>query len=391
MLAGLLFANHYAEDRADRLIATLPFAGSTLIEYQARQLVASGAAQLIVVAAQLTPDLLGAMSRIGRQGVAVDAVRSAGEAAEKLHPLARVVVIADGLVATDAAVAALTREGGDALLVVAGEEADAGFERVGGRLAWAGIARIQSQRVLEVASLPRDYDMQSALIRVAEQAGAVHLSLPGDLDRQGHGFAQDERSLGERGRRILASMFAGRRNWFDRWVVAPAAKLVLPPLVKRGVSAPIAAVAVGILAVIAGVALLSDAYATGSLAALAAALAAIVGETLSRLRGEGKAALWLDRAAMVLPLVAVVLLGWARQEQVLDTGPLVVSLAVAVAAGLAERAMVDRRPWWGSPAAYLVPVALGTLAGLPSWGLAIAALYATATLGAAIEDLRGRG
>ena len=48
MLAGLLFAIRDAEDRPDRLAATLPFAGTTLIEYQARLLVAAGASQIVV-------------------------------------------------------------------------------------------------------------------------------------------------------------------------------------------------------------------------------------------------------------------------------------------------------------------------------------------------------
>ena len=72
MLAGLLFAIAEAEDRPGRLAATLPFGGLTLIEYQARSLIAAGAAQLIVVVARMTPELLGALNRIGRRGVAVE-------------------------------------------------------------------------------------------------------------------------------------------------------------------------------------------------------------------------------------------------------------------------------------------------------------------------------
>ena len=55
MLSGLLFAIDDADDRPGRLTATLPFAGVTLIEYQARLLIAAGAAQVIIVVARLTP------------------------------------------------------------------------------------------------------------------------------------------------------------------------------------------------------------------------------------------------------------------------------------------------------------------------------------------------
>ena len=62
MLSGRLFAIDDADDRPGRLTATLPFAGVTLIEYQARLLIAAGAAQIIIVVARLTPELLGAIS-----------------------------------------------------------------------------------------------------------------------------------------------------------------------------------------------------------------------------------------------------------------------------------------------------------------------------------------
>ncbi|SEN21259.1 hypothetical protein SAMN05192583_2252 [Sphingomonas gellani] len=391
MLAGLLFANHDAEDRPDRLIATLPFAGSTLIEYQARQLIGAGAAQLIVVADRLTPDLLGAMSRIGRRGVSVDAVRSADEAAEKLHPLACVLVLADGLVATDMAVGALAREGGDALLVVPGDKADADYERVGGRLAWAGVARVQPQRVAEVAALPRDYDMQSALVRAAEQAGATHLSSPADLDRQGHGFAFDERTLAQRGRRVVASLFAGRTNWFDRWIVAPVARSLLPVLVARGLSGVVMAALAALLGIAGCAALIWNLPAAGAGMALVGSLVAILGETLAALRGEDRVEPWLRAEGRVIPLVALLVLGWTLGLDGVDDGPLVGGIATVVVAALAERAIATRALWWGSPIAYLLPVVVAALAGAPLFGTAVAGVYAAATLGAAIEDLRTRG
>ncbi|RRB47282.1 hypothetical protein, partial [Escherichia coli] len=67
MLAGLIFATEDADDRAGVLAATLPFGGLTLIEFQARLLVAAGATHIILVVARMTPELLGAISRIGRR------------------------------------------------------------------------------------------------------------------------------------------------------------------------------------------------------------------------------------------------------------------------------------------------------------------------------------
>ncbi|MHA0329901.1 glycosyltransferase family protein [Sphingomonas melonis] len=142
MLAGLLFAMHDADDRPNMLTATLPFGGVTLIEYQARLLIAAGASQIIIVVARLTPELLGAINRIGKRGIAVDTVRTAAEAAETLHPLARVLMLADGLTTTGDTLAVLAREGGDALLVVPEDQVGPGYERLGGGMVWAGVARL---------------------------------------------------------------------------------------------------------------------------------------------------------------------------------------------------------------------------------------------------------
>lgn len=131
MLAALLFATHEADDSPATLAATLPFGPGTLIEFQARLVIGAGASQLIVVVGRMTPELLGAINRIMRRGASVDVVRSAAEACEKLHPLARVLVMADGLVSTEGVVAAMAAEGGDALLVTTDADALAGLERVG--------------------------------------------------------------------------------------------------------------------------------------------------------------------------------------------------------------------------------------------------------------------
>lgn len=390
MLAGLLFAIHDADDRPDRLAATLPFGGLTLIEYQARLLIAAGAAQIILVAQQTTPELLGAITRIGRRGVAVDAVRSAAEAAEKLHPLARVLMIADGLVTTESVVSGMAEEGGDALLVVPESEAPAGFERVGGHMAWAGVARLEPGRIAEVARLPRDYDMQSTLIRVAAQARAAHIALPAAALGDGHGIERHAASLDKRSRTVLAASLSGRRGWFDRYVLAPAARLALPPLLDRKVPGAGVAVAGGVVGVLGLVGVYSGFVATGLIAVLLATMTLALGATLGDLRDEPRLVQAERVGAVALPLIAILLFGWAVRDSTYDGAPLAIAIALIVLAGLGERAIrpASRRAWWGSPSAHLVIVTVSAMLGAPVLGLAGAGVYAAATLADAIEGLR---
>lgn len=390
MLAGLLFAIHDADDQPDRLAATLPFGGLTLIEYQARLLIAAGAAQIILVVSRPTSELLGAISRIGRRGVAVDAVRSATEAAEKLHPLARVLMIADGLVTTEGVVADLAGEGGDALLVIPEADAPAGFERVGGQRAWAGVARLEPGRIAEVARLPRDYDMQSTLIRVAAQARAAHVELPVSALRDGHGIEHHAGSLDRRSRTVLAAAVAGRRGWFDRYILAPVGRWMLPMLVDRKVPGEGVAAAGGALGALGLVGIGFGFAATGLIAVLLATMTLALGATLGDLRDQPRLVTAERIAAVAMPLAAILLFGWAVRTATYDGAPLAAAITLAVLAGLGERAIpkASRRGWWGSPSAHLVVVALSALLGVPVLGLAVAGVYAAATLADAIERLR---
>ncbi|MET4897627.1 hypothetical protein RN629_10750 [Sphingomonadaceae bacterium jetA1] len=393
MLSGLLFAIDDAEDRPGRLTATLPFAGVTLIEYQARLLIAAGAAQIIIVVARLTPELLGAIARIGQRGVVVDTVRSAVEAAEKLHPLSRLVVLADGLITTEAVIAQVLRDnGGDALVVVPETGAPPGLERVGGQMAWAGVARLDPRRVAEVAALPRDYDVQSTLLRLAAQARALHILLPGEAEKSGHGIVHHAETLDARGRAVVSRLVSARRSWFDRYVLAPVARFALPRLVERGASAQLTGGSGAVLGLLGVALVLLGAPAIGLFVAIVATLGLGLAETLSGLRDEQQGVRMQSAAIAVLTALAIGALGWQLHHGMGEELGLIVALMLVILGALAERAALYRfrRRWWASPPAYLLVIWPATFLGLGLWGLAFAALYAIATLASAIETLRAQ-
>jgi hypothetical protein len=389
MLAGLLFANAEAPDRPGRLAATLPFGGLTLIEFQARALIAAGATQLIVAVTRVTPELLGALGRIRRRGVAVDPVRNAQEAAEKLHPLARILMLADGLVTSDRTIEALAVDGGDALLVLPADAAGGGWERVGGQMVWAGVARLEPQRVTELARLPVDYDMQSALLRLAEQAGAVHVALSPDSVRQGHGIEHRAGGLAARGRLVLAGLVAGRRGWFDRFVAGPLARWTLPPLVDHGASGALVGGVGATLGVAGLIGILAGWVGTGAVVALAGCLVLELGTALSGLRDESRLEQAQVLAVRAIPAAVVLAMGIVTFREGSGAGP-VLAIAAVASAVLAIRSAPGLTPlrWWGTPPAYLLLAGAGALLVGPVTGLALTAGYAAATLGSAIERWR---
>jgi len=389
MLAGLLFATTDADDRPDSLAATLPIGGVTLVEFQARLLVAAGATQIVIVVSRITPELHGAVNRLTRRGVAVDTVRGPAEALAKLHPLARVLWLADGLVTTGAVIETLRDRPGDALLVSPdGDE----LERIDPDAVWAGAAAIDPQRIADVAKLPTEYDFASTLLRATAQHGAEQIALPDTALREGHGIQHSAKALVAKGRSALTAALGGRTNWVDRFLLAPLAKLVLPPLVARGLPA-LGLAAVGTLLGLGGLGSIALGWAASGLGAVVVSLAMLgLADLLGWLRDERllvRVLRWLQPVTVGL---AVLLLGWKTSFFAATQTALLLAVGTVIAGVLTERAAsaAQRRLWWAIPTAYPLILLPAAIAGQATIGLAVAGLYATVTLGFAIEALRTR-
>ncbi len=383
MLAGLIFATEDADDRAGVLAATLPFGGLTLIEFQARLLASAGATQIILVVARMTPELLGAISRIGRRGVSVDAVRSATEAVEKLHPLARVLVVADGVVTTGDVVHSLAAAGQDTLLVT--DQDDSHYERVGANAAWAGLALLDGKRIAEVAAMPRDYDFQSTLLRTAAQAGADQVRLDAHM-APGHGIERSAQALAHRGNGTVAALVARPLRWADRFLFAPLVRLALPHLMERALPT-IAALAFAVVLTVSAMATIAFGHpAIGMAVACLALLVANIAASLAWVRDEGVLVRFTDYAAPGIAALAALSVGYGADRP----AGLILATALLIAAALLERAApaAHQRRLWASPLAYPVVMLPLLIAGEPLVALAGAGLYAAATLAAAIEAFR---
>jgi len=390
MLTGLIFATEDASDRPDQLVATLPFGGSTLIEFQARLLLGAGAGHLLVAVERLTPELLGAINRITRRGVPVDIVRSAREADAKLHPLAHVLVLADGLVTTDTVLAKLAGEGDDALLVTNDAMALPGLERVGADAVWAGIARLSVNRIAEVAALPKDYDFASTLLRVTAQGGAQHIPLPPDAVADGHGVEHDSRRLKERNDAVVAAHVSGRVAWIDRYFQTPLARKILPVLVARSVGAlTVAGVAGATLAV--GLVLLAARWSgIGLPLVILGNLGLMLGSILSWMRDEQDHARIQSAVILAGSAVAMLLLGRGLSVGSGTATGMILATTLVATAGLAERAALGgaRKRWWASAPTYPILLLPFVIAGQGVIGLGMATIYAALSLGGAIEVLR---
>lgn len=389
MLTGLIFATEEAEHQPGVLAATLPFGGMTLIEYQARLLIAAGSAQLLVAVGRVTPALAAAVNRIGRRGATVDIVRSAEEAKAKAHPLAVIVALADGLVTTDAVVANMALEPADTLLVTPTGDATS-VERVDSGHCWAGVATLSVDRLEDAARLPREYDFQSTLLRVATQARAKHVLLPAKAVRSGHGVERDAGTLEVRSKDVLASLAEQRTGWIDRFVFTPVTRLVLPLLVRRKVPDIAVGIAGGAIGLF-GLAAIPFWDAGGATVLLFLAMVLLsAGSLLGWLRGEDGHAALQERGLEVLGVAGILGIGLVQSLIVSAGTAAVLALTGVLVTILTRRIPAPRPPWAATPATALVLLAPFALAGTVTPGLALVAVHAGVTLAHAIENLRRR-
>ncbi|MET0307528.1 MAG: hypothetical protein ABW023_02375 [Sphingomonas sp.] len=388
MLAGLIFAIEEATDQPGALVATLPFGGMTLLEYQIRLLHGAGAEQILIAVGKMTPPLVAAVNRASKRNAAIEIVRSAEEAAEKANPDARVLVMADGLVTIDPVVDRMAADGPEALLVTDDAGSAAAIERLDMKDCWAGIARISPAQLAQIAQMPEDYDFQSALLRVAAQSGAEHVQLAKGWLRSGHAVERSTEGLASRNASVLAMLTERRPDWADRWIFTRAARAVLPEMVARGVPGFVPTLAGGAL----GLASLSGIWFGWSGAGLVGSLVATVsfasGAALAALRGEEKRARRIEGGILLLFAAVTLLCGWTAFRSVEVATPLVLALTGVASQLLVERAPSLPRRWWASPSAHLLLLTPFALAGYVEFGLGAVALYAFATLVAAVEATR---
>ncbi|MDG2532484.1 hypothetical protein P6144_02400 [Sphingomonas sp. HITSZ_GF] len=388
MLAGLIFAVEEAEGRPGTLMATLPFGGMTLLEYQARLLFGAGAEQVLVAVGKMTPALLTAVNRAAKRHPRIEIVRSAEEAAEKITPGAQVLVMADGLVTTDPVMDKMAKAGGEALLVTDDPTSPAAIERLDMRDSWAGVARITLDQLGQIAQMPEDYDFQSALLRVAAQSGAEHVPLTAGWLKGGHAVERSVEGLAARNTGVLAALTERRTDWADRWVFTRAARIVLPELVGRNVPGWAVSIAGGVVSAAALVLTAMRWEGAGAVVALIGTATLATGAAMAVLRGEERRAQLLEWAIFALFGLIALLMGWAEYAATLSTTPPVLALIAAAAQLLVERVPARPKRWWASPSAHLLVLAPFALAGFATIGLAAVAIYSFATLAAAVESTR---
>lgn len=237
-LAALISAYRQI-DGSERLRATLPLVGGTLIEHQARQAVRAGAAHIVILVERLPAALTGAIDALRRDGIAVDIARSVGDAADRVHPDERLLVIADGCIVGQSALDRLVAVDAPALLTLKDEPGRAAFERIDAADRWAGLALLDGGRLRSTAAMLGDWDLESTLLRRTVQEGAARLNIFATEDGATPAglpiIAESEAALGDLEKHLLSGSRRRASSWPERYLFAPVEEPAARLLIKRSI------------------------------------------------------------------------------------------------------------------------------------------------------------
>jgi len=341
-LAALIAAYHEADDAGGGLRATLPIAGRTLIERQVRLAVGAGAEPVVVVVERVTSTLGAALDRLRSEGVTLVLARSAAEAAEAVHSSDRVLLVGDGLVAPEAAIARLTSLDGPAILVVPDLRVDDRYERIDAQSRWAGLALIDGDMLKQTAAMLRDWDLQSTLLRRAVQAGARQLSVRGEAEDELPLVAENQEDLVELEARIVAGAHVRRGDWVSRYLLGPVERAATRWLMPTAITTTSIGLAATLLMGLAGLAFARQWLGLGLALVLLATPLDGIGERLASLRLQGfRGPSWWGSLLPALSAGVLLILAWTLAP---ERGWGCLALAAAIIAfTVALRAETDGR------------------------------------------------
>ena len=305
MALAALIAAYHESGEPGHLRATLPLAGRTVIERQARLAAAAGAAPIIVVVERMPAALSAAIERLRRDHIPVQIVRSAEEAAEAVDAYDHILLIGDGAIAGRSQLARLAEAEGAAVLTVPDGSHGELYERIDADSRWAGVAAIDGALLRETAGMLRDWDLQSTLLRRTLQAGASHLVAEGAvaiLDR--------EEDLDLLERRIVADADEARGGWMDR-LLAPIERIGSAFLMGSRVSPQLIGFAAALLTGLGAIFFYFHYYWTGLAALLIATPLEGIARRLARLRmQDGVRQSWWAYLVQLFGAAALVLIAY---------------------------------------------------------------------------------
>jgi len=163
----------------------LPIGGRSILRHQLGLAMALGCARIVVLAEELTGDLVALQHAAEAGGARFHVIASARALAPLVAAEDELVVLGEGLLAMPEDALRLLGDGPVVLTLPIETGLVAGFERIDINSANAGAMLLPGRLVAGLGELPGDWNPGSALLRIAAQARVIQREVPAVLLDQG--------------------------------------------------------------------------------------------------------------------------------------------------------------------------------------------------------------
>lgn len=344
MRIGLISTLERSDDGGS--LALLPFAGRTLIEWQASLLQDLGCGRIVCLVERLEDGLLPLQHRLEQDGIGFHAVRGPHQLLGLATADDEIVALADGLLVDRDLAGNVLGEGRAIAAIDVEAGMAAGFQRIDAEWAWAGMMVVRASLLERLAELPPDADAIASLLRLALQSGVPKREVDEDTLSEGAlMLAGQAEALAKQERRFLDSGLDPVPRVAPGLHLAARLARYLAGRTKpvgSGTMLGIAAIYLAVAGILAWYDIPAAALAIFALGSLSATIAVMLDTLASRLWSEkfderyaGGFNIFLDGA-----LVALVSRPWIDPVwSVITFASLATILALRLAAEL------DRAPW----------------------------------------------
>ncbi len=209
----------------------LPLFDSNILAKQVRSAKKMGAEKIIFLSPAMHSGLLQYTDNLKNLDVEFDIVRTAEDLGQYASNDDDLIFLGDGIFPDDAIEQALSCHKSERIYVVTNADAYENFERIDLTHRWLGVALLKSERLAEISDIPDDWDIGSALLRTAVQAGCER-ALLSDAKMQSDAVSQllniqDSEAFAKR---QLGKKNILKQNFLDRFVIWPLMRKLIPLL-----------------------------------------------------------------------------------------------------------------------------------------------------------------
>jgi len=151
-------------------IGLLPLFDQNVVDRQVRMAIRMGAEKIIFLCPTMPGAILQYIDRLKQEMVDAEIVRSARELVQYSSNDNQLLVLSDGILLSPQLEKSLTDQSDELLYVVANAEIFEDFERIDLNQRWVGLAYLQASRLSMMIDIPDDWNVGSALLRIAVQS-----------------------------------------------------------------------------------------------------------------------------------------------------------------------------------------------------------------------------